>query len=140
MEPDLIDPRTMSAEVYRKLAELRAAHDSDRRRLKDQYNQAVQTYTYLATWGLLRLKAEELAMTKEGWTDIVKIFFSTLQKLSNTPNLSGTGGLVTLSNQNRMSAETYLGLTGLGLKLSREFAFWASAIYADVKAEAEQEQ
>ena len=140
MEPDLIDPRTMSAEVYRQLAELRSVSGSDRRRLKDQYNQAVQTYTYLATWGLLRLKAEELAMTKEGWKDIVKVFFRTLEKLSNTSNLSGSGGLATLSNQNSMSAETYLGLTGLGLKLSREFAFWTSAIYADVKAEAEQEQ
>jgi hypothetical protein len=142
MEPDLIDPRTMSAEVYRKLDELSKSHENDRNRRKEQCKQALETYTYLATWGLLRLKAEEFAMKKEGWKDIVRLFFQILEDptISNIPNLSGEVGLATLSNQVNMPAETYLGLTGLALKLAKEFAFWASAIYADVKAEAVQEQ
>lgn len=149
MEPDLIDPRTMSAVVYRKLLELSNAHANDLNRREEQCKQALETYTYLATWGLLRLKAEEIAMKKEGWKDIVKLFFLTLEdpKISNISNLSGEVGLATLSNQATMPTETYLGLTGLALKLAKEFVFWAAAVYADVKpvyadvkAEDEQEQ
>jgi len=141
MEPDLIDPRTMSAEVYRKLDELSKSHENDRNRRKEQCKQALETYTYLATWGLLRLKAEEIAMKKEGWKDIVRLFFQILQdpKISNITNLSESEGLATLSNQTNMPAETYLGLTGLALKLAREFAFWAAAVYVDVKEDAEKE-
>lgn len=142
METDLIDPREMSSKVYQELLQLSNHSRNDNRRRKDQYNQAVQIYTYLATWGLLRLKAEEIAMSKEGWKDVVKIFFAVLQDLSKsgTLNLANQAGLATLCDRQNMPAEAYLGLTGLGLKLAREFAFWASAIYVDVKAEAEQEQ
>lgn len=34
--------------------------------------------------------------------------------------------------KNRTTADNYLGLTGLGLQLAQEFAFWANAIYHDV--------
>jgi|GEM_PF-372136 len=71
------DPRTFSKPVYAALTDLRKPYDklweqaqSDaektlyRNHLKEQKNQAIELYTYLATWGLMRLKAEEMALDK----------------------------------------------------------------------------
>jgi hypothetical protein len=75
----------------------------------------------------MRLKAEETIL-KDGREDPVKKFFECLEKLSEKSNLS-------LDNLKSLSADEYLGLTGLALEIAREFSFWVSAIYdgVDVK-------
>jgi len=128
----VFDPRTMATPVYKSLAQLRQSHQANETRLKEQKKQAVELYTYLSTWGLLRLKAEEFALSKDGHKEIVREFFHCLEKLSTVASLNGNQGLVTLKN---LSAEEYLGLTGLGLALAQEFSFWATAVYADIKAD-----
>ncbi|GAB4335187.1 MAG: hypothetical protein OHK0047_24280 [Leptolyngbyaceae cyanobacterium] len=133
------DPRAIATPVYQALAKLRNEaeqnqHDDSKRkeRLKEQKNQAVELYTYLATWGLLRLKAEEKAISedKQGKKQVVKAYFDCLQTLSNNDGLTGNLGLETLS---RLDTDEYLGLTGLGLALAQEFSFWANAVYYDIK-------
>jgi hypothetical protein len=126
------DPRTISIPVSDALQQLRS-RTNDNSRLKEQKNQAVELYTYLATWGMLRLKAEEQALSQEGKKDVVKEYFKCLQELSGTNNLSGTNGLDTLK---RLDTDKYLGVTGLGLEIAREFSFWANAIYHDITGDA----
>jgi hypothetical protein len=135
--PDLLDPRTISKKVYQGLSQLRESHNTNRNRLKEQYNQSVELYTYLATWGLLRLKAEEKALSQEGKRDVAIKYFEVLENISEVTPLRGEQGLNTLTHDN-MNPEEYLGLTGIGLQIAREFAFWAAAVYADIKKEAEQ--
>lgn len=122
------DPRTIATPVYEALSELRSQTRDDTR-LKEQKNQAVEIYTYLSTWGMMRLKAEEKALSQEGKKQVVKKFFQSLQDLSGTQNISGDRGLETLKT---LSTDEYLGLTGLGLAIAQEFGFWATAIYSDV--------
>lgn len=122
------DPRTMAAEVYRCLAQLRA-QTQDEARLKDQKSQAVELYTYISTWGLMRLKAEEIALRQDGRREIVQNFFGCLQTISRQENLTGDLGLPTLTN---LRADDYLGLTGLALELAQEFSFWGNAVYVGV--------
>jgi hypothetical protein len=122
------DPRTIATPVYEALSELRSQTKDDTR-LKEQKNQAVEIYTYLSTWGMMRLKAEEKALSQEGKKQVVKKFFQCLETLSGTQNLSSDRGLETLK---KLSTDEYLGLTGLGLAIAQEFGFWATAIYADV--------
>ena len=141
------DPRTISTPVCTALQELRSQTEKARMEsdpnldkkkkqatLKDQKNQAVELYTYLATWGMLRLKAEEQAISpsQEGKKQVVRQYFTCLESLSEIANLSGNKGLNTLKN---LSTDSYLGLTGLGLEIAKEFSFWANAIYHDVKGE-----
>lgn len=71
-------------------------------------------------------------MSQDGKKDVVRQYFQCLQTLSDVQNLIGDQGLETLKN---LGTEEYLGLTGLGLALSQEFAFWANAIYHDIKGE-----
>jgi hypothetical protein len=122
------DPRTIATPVYEALSELRSQTKDDTR-LKEQKNQSVEIYTYLSTWGMMRLKAEEKALSQEGKKQVVKKFFQCLETLSGTQNLSSDRGLETLK---KLSTDEYLGLTGLGLAIAQEFGFWATAIYADV--------
>lgn len=122
------DPRTISTPVCTALQELRS-QTNDNSRLKEQKNQAVELYTYLATWGMLRLKAEEQALSQAGKQDVVRKYFECLQNLAQISNLSGNDGLNTLKNLN---TDKYLGLTGLGLELAQEFSFWANTIYHDI--------
>lgn len=126
------DPRTMGKPVYEALQGLRAQPSQDDSRLKEQKNQAVELYTYLSTWGLMRLKAEETALSQEGKKQIVKKYFDCLEEISETKNLSGSAGLETLK---KMDTDDYLGLTGLGLAIAQEFSFWATAVYHDIKGE-----
>lgn len=126
------DPRTIGKPVYEALQALRTA-TREETRLKEQKNQAVELYTYLSTWGLLRLKAEETALSQEGKKQVVKAFFTCLQSLSTVNNIATNNGLDTLKNLN---TDQYLGLTGLGLALAQEFSFWATAVYHDVTGEA----
>jgi hypothetical protein len=127
------DPRTIGKPVYIALSQLRSQPNQDDIRLKEQKNQAVELYTYLSTWGMMRLKAEENALSQEGKKQVVKKYFACLQELSEVPNLSGSVGLETLKN---LDTDEYLGLTGLGLVLAQEFSFWATAVYHDIKGEA----
>ena len=126
------DPRTISTPVCTALQELRS-RTNDNSRLKEQKNQAVELYTYLATWGMLRLKAEEQALSQDGKKEVVREYFRCLQSLSGVDNLSGTNGLNTLKN---LDTDQYLGVTGLGLELAQEFSFWANAIYHDITGDA----
>jgi hypothetical protein len=126
------DPRTIGKPVYVALSQLRSQPNQDETRLKEQKNQAVELYTFLSTWGMMRLKAEEKALSQGGKKQVVKKYFECLQELSEVPNISNTVGLNTLKN---LDTDEYLGLTGLGLTLAQEFGFWATAIYHDIKGE-----
>lgn len=126
------DPRTIATPVYEALSGLRSQYNQDESRLKEQKNQAVELYTYLATWGMMRLKAEEQALNQDGKKDVVRQYFQCLQTLSHVENLEGNNGLETLKN---LGTDEYLAVTGLGLALSQEFAFWANAIYHDITGE-----
>ena len=131
---EVLDPRAIATPVYRALTKLRGDRSKDDPLLKQQKGQAVELYTYLATWGLLRLKAEEKAISDEKLCkkQIVKAYFDCLQELSGKQSIHGKDGLGTLS---QLDVEDYLGLTGLGLTVAREFSFWATAVYHDVRGE-----
>ncbi|REJ41927.1 MAG: hypothetical protein DWQ54_13505 [Microcystis flos-aquae TF09] len=126
------DPRTISNPVFTALQELSSA-TADNSRRKEQKNQAIELYTYLSTWGMMRLKAEETAISKdkEGKREVVKIYFECLEEISNNRNIANPQGLDTLK---KLSTDDYLGLTGLGLEIAQEFSFWANAIYSDVES------
>lgn len=128
------DPRTLASPIYDALNNLRALPNQDVTRLRQQKSQAVEIYTYLSTWGMMRLKAEETALgdNMEGKKQVVKKFFQCLEEVSGVQNLASDRGLDTLRN---LGTDEYLGLTGLGLALAQEFSFWATAIYADIKGE-----
>lgn len=126
------DPRTIGKPVYEALSSLRTEHQSDTPRLKEQKSQAVELYTYLSTWGMMRLKAEEKALNQGGKKDVVEGYFTCLEQLLDRQDLSSDRGLTALKD---MSTEEYLGLTGLGLALAQEFSFWTTAIYHDIKGE-----
>lgn len=132
------DPRTIATEVYNHLSALRGNLDKENKVVKQQKSQATELYTYLSTWGLLRLKAEEEALKEqEGKQQVVQAFFQCLGHLSSeqSEKFKGQEGLKVLANPKETSADEYLGLTGLGLVIAQEFSFWATAIYADVKGE-----
>ncbi|NJM00170.1 MAG: hypothetical protein HC924_15850 [Synechococcaceae cyanobacterium SM2_3_2] len=122
------DPRTLATPVYEALTDLKQHNNGDT--LKEQKGQSVELYTYLSTWGLMRLKAEEEALSKLGKKQVVQKFFECLELLSGNSHLAGRPGLDTLKN---LDVESYLGLTGLGLSLAQEFSFWATAVYWDIK-------
>lgn len=122
------DPRTIATPVYEALSGLRSQYNNQDERLTEQKNQAIELYTYLATWGMMRLKAEEMALSQDGKKDVVKKYFACLEEISEIPNLIGSNGLNTLK---KLNADEYLGLTGLGLTIAQEFSFWANAIYVN---------
>lgn len=126
------DPRTITTPIYEALDSLRSQPNQDESRLKEQKNQAVELYTYLATWGMMRLKAEEKALSQTGKKQVVKKFFECLENISDVTNLASETGLTVLK---QLDTEEYLGLTGLGLAIAQEFSFWAAAVYHDVKGE-----
>ena len=122
----IFDPRLIATPVYEALTKLYKKKTD----LQEQKNQAVDLYSYLSTWGMMRLKAEETKISGEGKKKVIKAYFECLQELSGKVDLAGTAGLQTITE---MEVEDYLGLTGLGLTLAQEFSFWATAIYVDVK-------
>jgi hypothetical protein len=131
------DPRTIGKPVYEALNELRNEQEINQRdlakrkeRLKEQKNQAVELYTYLSTWGLLRLKAEEKALSQDGKKEVVKAFFTCLDEITGRRDIAGANGLQALTG---LDTDDYLGLTGLGLALAQEFSFWANTVYFDIK-------
>ena len=123
------DPRTISTPVYEALNELKSEHSNNNDKLREQKGQAVEIYTYLSTWGMMRLKAEE-QVVKEGKRDVIAKYFACLEELSGIKNLSGSNGLGTIKD---LDCDRYLGLTGLGLEVAQEFSFWTNAIYHDVE-------
>lgn len=130
------DPRSIGKPVYKGLKDLRGNLLKDDPLVKRQKSQAVELYTYLSTWGMMRLKAEEMAMKEKkdmkGKLQVIEKFFQCLEELSTTNKLVGSQGLETLKN---LLVSDYLGLTGLGLAIAREFSFWATAIYHDVSGD-----
>ncbi|AGF53640.1 unknown protein (plasmid) [Synechocystis sp. PCC 6803] len=123
------DPRTINKQAFQSLQALRHQAGQDNALLKEQKNQAMELYTYLSTWGLMRLKAEEVALSQTGKKQVVQRFFNDLGTLSGRNNLADSQGLNTLV---ALSANEYLGLTGLGIELANEFGFWANAVYHDI--------
>lgn len=123
------DPRTLNKQAFQSLQALRHQAGQDNSLLKEQKNQAMELYTYLSTWGLMRLKAEEVALSQTGKRQVVERFFNDLGTLSGRNNLADSQGLNTLV---ALSANEYLGLTGLGIELANEFGFWANAVYHDI--------
>lgn len=131
---EIFDPRGLATPVYEALTDLRNT-TTDQAKLKEQKNQALELYTYLSTWGMMRLKAEEFALTtQEGKKQIVKKYFACLQEIvgDSVKGLDQPDGLKVLT---KSDTDQYLGLTGLGIALAQEFSFWAMAIYHDVKGE-----
>ena len=126
------DPRTIATPVYEVLQDLRIQHNNNESRLKEQKSQAVELYTYLSTWGMMRLKAEEQALSQDGKKDVVKKYFQCLKTLTEIEELTTNQGLEKIKD---LSTDDYLGLTGLGLEIAQEFGFWANAIYHDIKGE-----
>ncbi|WLT40453.1 hypothetical protein NON20_25305 (plasmid) [Synechocystis sp. B12] len=114
------DPRTLNKQAFQSLQTLRHQAGQDNSLLKEQKNQAMELYTYLSTWGLMRLKAEEVALSQTGKRQVVERFFNDLGTLSGRNNLADSQGLNTLV---ALSANEYLGLTGLGIELANEFGF-----------------
>jgi len=117
---------------------LEDAGEQVRDRLKAQKNQATELYNYLATWGLLRLMAEELAIdngqaqkkaAKQGRKEVMKKFFEKLEEIS--------GQRQDLKTVSGLSGDQYLALSGLALMLSKEFGFWANAVYHDIQGGSE---
>lgn len=139
------DPRTISKSVYQKLKAVKdkteESKDNDKQTKHDkQRNQAIELYTYIATWGLLRLKGEETALKNEPQKQkVVECFFEVLGELvfpSIDPNISSPNQLkdnAGLTKLMGMSASEYLGITGVGLQVAREFSFWAESLYPKSK-------
>ncbi len=98
------DPRTISTKVYCQLNQLNAQTPADSDK-KEQKSQAVELYTYIATWGLLRLKAEEFALSQENKQKVVKCFFQILEDIHfATPETDLSPQPVTPSNHSSTSA------------------------------------
>jgi len=127
--PIKFDPRTLNKYAFESLNGLSTKHSNDKPRRTEQKGQAQELYTYISTWGLIRLKAEEKALNQEGKKDIVIAFFEQLKEISGHTDLVGNNSTQALINLN---ANEYLGLTGLALELANEFGFWANAVYSDV--------
>ena len=126
------DPRTISTKVYTNLKTVKD-RTSESKDHDKQKSQAVELYTFVATWGLLRLAGEIPALSNEKQKQaVVECFFKTLGELAfaeEKPNpLAGTSRIEKLTHPN-MTASDYLGLTGVGLKVAQEFSFWAEALY-----------
>jgi len=157
MSEMLGDSRSITIPVYDALYQLRQSYNQERenigqdnytKRLREQKSQAQELYTYLATWGLMRLRAEEMSRNawerppreiplgkraknnQEGKREMLECFFQTLEKVAKKQNLASSNGVETLR---QMDSEDYMGLTGIALAVAREFSFWADAIYADIQ-------
>ncbi len=160
------DPRTIATPVYKALSQLRSPYDqalnqtqsvSEKKvyydHMKEQKNQAVELYTYLSTWGLMRLRAEEMALDKSkpgepplslkkkaetsqyGKLEVIQYYFQCLEKLADSQTIKNLGGKQGLEVLHKLGTDDYLGLTGLGLALAQEFSFWATAVYHDISGE-----
>ncbi|MBO1346047.1 MAG: hypothetical protein EBE86_000965 [Hormoscilla sp. GUM202] len=148
---DAFDPRSINKRVYEALRALRKGYDIAKecgrvkeeeynKRLREQKIQAQELYTYLAIWGLMRLRAEEMSRNKEkkssseitqdGKQEMLDCFFKCLERVATKQNLASINGIDTL---NGLKMDDYLGLTGIALAVAREFSFWADAIYPDIK-------
>ncbi|MDH6058083.1 hypothetical protein [Umezakia ovalisporum] len=124
------DPRKNSIKVYQNLKAVKESTQQTEHH-DEQKSQAVELYTYIATWGLMRLKGEDPALVNQIQKQkILRCFFQTLGELvypNTQPNpLVGMEGMRKIIG---LSASEYLGLTGVALQVAREFSFWAEALY-----------
>jgi hypothetical protein len=133
------DPRTLNKHAFDSLTCLRKKYqekfpdfEKAKKGLKDQKKQAQELYTYISTWGLMRLKAEEKAISKEQEErrKVIQSFFKHLQELAGRNDLVGDDALTKLVG---LPCDEYLGLMGLAIALANEFGFWANAIYQEIK-------
>lgn len=132
------DDRQISKRVYLNLGKLSGDSVEEEKR-REQRGQAVELYTYIATWGLLRLQGEDAALTKQPEKrKVVHCFFQTLGELitpealqdqNANPFNSVESGLDHLTS---LPSSEYLGLTGIALQIARKFSFWAEALYSDL--------
>ncbi|MEA5421096.1 hypothetical protein VB712_17865 [Spirulina sp. CCNP1310] len=144
--PVNFDPRTLNTHAFQALSHLRKTYENGKteeeakKGLKYQKSQAQELYTYVSTWGLMRLKAEEQAMAHEKKLDkkqkfeVIKQFFKKLEAIAGEAHrdkLTAHNTIEYLCSQ-YVDANEYLGLTGLAIELANEFAFWANAIYPDI--------
>lgn len=152
---EAFDPRAINKPVYEALRDLRQGYDAAKekkqiiaedynKRLREQKSQAQELSTYLGTWGLMRLRAEEMSRNdgetlsledrakknQEGKREMLECFFKCLERVSKRRDLASIKGIDTL---NAMNMDDYLGLTGIALAVARAFSFWADAIYPDIK-------
>lgn len=132
------EPRSISALVYKNLYQLKQRANSNPEAESEQKSQTVELYSYISTWGLLRLKAEEQALVnKPNKQAVIKCFFQTLSQLvfPEQPSfLCDNNALSKISETQQIGASEYLGLTGMGLQVAREFSFWAEALYPKTRA------
>ena len=150
------DPRTSSQQVFTALDQIRKNREkvlqkegidpkkfSQDERLREQKRQSVELYTYLSSWGLIRLKAEEKALKGDkdektgqkknrGRIEVIQAFFKCLNVVANVQGQSTEDEIKTLS---QLPIDEYLGLTGKSLALAQEFSFWATAVYWDISGE-----
>ncbi|MEM1394380.1 MAG: hypothetical protein AAGG00_14005 [Cyanobacteria bacterium P01_H01_bin.150] len=124
------DPRKISVKVYENLKQVKQGTSTTEEHDK-QKNQAIELYTYIATWGLMRLAGEEPALSREIQKQrVVRCFFKTLGELAFSGQQSNPlVGEPKIDKLISMTASEYLGLTGLALQVGREFCFWAEALY-----------
>lgn len=130
-----LDPRSISNKVYSNLNQLKGKTSLSADR-KEQKGQAVELYNYLATWGLLRLKAEEITLrSKPQKQAVINYFFQTLEEIAFQSNESNSSSSpkksITVDFLSSQEPSEYLGLTGLSLQIAREFAFWSQAVYPE---------
>jgi hypothetical protein len=131
------EPAKFGKVSYTALLALRSDYESSKPRNEHQaifqeiWSEAVEIYTYLSTWGLMRLKAEQTALEKQPVKQkVVDVFFKCLQELEPIQgkdlSVANPAGLNNLKN---LDTSEYLGVTGLALALAQEFSFWANAVY-----------
>ena len=125
----IYDSRTLSIPVYRALQILKGK-TSDQSQQKEQRDAARELYSFLSTWGLLRLKAEQ-GNAKKGRKQILDEFFVVLE--GQTPCLPSKKA--TIETYVSLQSQEYLGVTGLALAIAQEFIFWGNSIYADIKSQ-----
>lgn len=118
------DPRSLSTPVYQALSQLKT-DTPELAAQKEQKNQAVELYTYLSTWGLLRLKGEETALQSQPQKEkVVRKFFHVLAEV-----MEKSENELSIQSLTQLPTSDYLGITGIALQLAREFSFWAESIY-----------
>ena len=130
-------PAKFGKVAYTALQHLRTEYEQHEPKSKHKetfqeiWSQSVEIYTYLSTWGILRLKAEQTALEKQPVKQkVVEVFFQCLQELEPVQGKDfSVANPAGLNNLKGLETTDYLGVTGLALALAQEFSFWANAVY-----------
>ena len=131
------EPAKFGKVSYTALLDLRSHYESNNPRnehkaiFQEIWSEAVEIYTYLSTWGLMRLKAEQTALEKQPVKQkVVDVFFKCLQELEPIQGKDlAARNPVGLNTLKTLNTSEYLGVTGLALALAQEFSFCANAVY-----------